>query len=229
MRDYSQVGHIRKMLEERLHLGASIDAFIDKIFAQAPNTLIELIFDDEPIQDDIFWQKVIHSLDALEHHVDAEKLYLHLARQPYNMGVELLHLAMNKHWGKLWLIELSRIVEGDMMGYHHTMRKRRDRDFLVWCFRYAWNGAREGLIQMAAETGDPIPASALLCVEAKEEAITAAVKALEYNSNSQVLEYIVAAKGPDIQEILGAILARMSTAPESASIQSIKECYSDLF
>jgi hypothetical protein len=229
MRSLSQVSHIRRTLDERLNLGASIDAFVEKMLLQAPNTLVELIFDEPPLQHLLFWQKVIDSIDTLEQYVSAERLYLHLARVTLLDGIELLHFALNNHTEELWLIDLSRTIEGDLMGYQHLMRKRKDRNFLVWCFRYAWKGARNGLIQMAAETGDPIPASALLCVEAKEEAIQAAVKALEYNSKSRVIEYIAAAKGPDVGDVLQKILLQTSTDRVSPSLYKIRSCYSDLF
>ena len=72
------------------------------------------------------------------------------------------------------------------------------------------------------------PAAALLCVEAKDAAINAAVKALEYNPDSKVLEHIAAAKGPDIQEVLVAILEKLSVEQNSDGLQKIKDCYSDL-
>ena len=127
MRNLSQVSHIRRTLDERLSLGASIDSFVEKMLEQAPNTLVELIFDEPPLQHFVFWQKVIDSIDSLERYVSAERLYLHLARITLLDGVELLHFALNNHIEELWLIELSRTIEGDLMGFQHLMRKRKDR------------------------------------------------------------------------------------------------------
>ena len=227
MRDYSQVHHIRKTIEERLLLGASINGFVDKILEQAPNTLIELIFDDDPIQNLVFHQKIIDSLDVLEQHMPAKDLYLQLVRQAHVDGGELLHLAINKYSEELWLIDLSKAVEGEMMGYHHMMRKRKDRSFLVWCFRYAWKGARSGLIQMAAETGNPIPSAALLRVGALEDAISAGTKALEHNPKSPVLEYMSSVNGPDLEEIVHLLLHRIPKDRIPESIQRIQKYYVD--
>ena len=202
MRDYSQVAHIRKTIEERLLLGASIQEFLDKMVAQAPNTFVELLFEDVPIEYPLFWQTIIKMIPTLEQHIEAKQLYLHLVKTVPEGKGEVLFKALQNHPEALWLIDVSSIVEQENMGYQHLMQKRKERSFLVWCFRYAWRGARAGLIQLAGETGNPVPSAALLRAGATEDAITAAAKALERNPNSPVLEYMAATIGPDISELV---------------------------
>ena len=132
MRDYSQVAHIRKTIEERLLLGASIQEFLDKMISQAPNTFVELLFEDDPIQHPLFWQTIVQMIPVLEQNIEAERLYLHLVSAVPNGKEEVLSRALQHHPEALWLIDISSVVEQDNMGYQHLMQKRKDRSFLVW-------------------------------------------------------------------------------------------------
>jgi hypothetical protein len=81
---------------------------------------------------------------------------------------------------------------------------------------------------MAAETGNPIPAAALLRVGAIEEAITAGYKALEKNPKSPVLECMAATIGPDIEEILQALLKHLSKDNLPEGLRQLQKCYPGL-
>ena len=131
MRDYSQVAHIRKTIEERLLLGASIQEFLDKMISQAPNTFVELLFEDDPIQHPLFWHTIVQMIPVLEQNIEAERLYLHLVSAVPNGKEEVLSRALQHHPEALWLIDISSVVEQDNMGYQHLMQKRKDRSFLV--------------------------------------------------------------------------------------------------
>jgi hypothetical protein len=224
MKGVSQVEHIRHTIEERLRLGASIDEYVEQILCKAPQSFIRLVLGERQIVDEYFRLQVLSCIEELERHVSAEQLFLKLAIQPYYDGPELLRLALERHSDDLWIIELSRIVEGNDMGYLHCVHKAKDRDFVAWCLRYANQGARQGLIRMAEETGNPIPAAALWRVGAKEDGIAAALKAIEKNPNSPVLEFVSASIGPEFSELISAIRESIPEGKRGLSLQKILQC-----
>ena len=227
MRDYSQVAHIRKTIEERLLLGASIQEFLDKMIAQAPNAFVELLFEEQPIQHPSFWQSIVAMIPRLEKIVEAKRLYVHLVSVAPTGKEEILSMALENHPEELWLIDVSASVEQSNMGYQHLMQKRKDRSFLVWCFRYAWRGARSGLIQLAEDTGNPVPSAALLRAGATEDAISAATKALVRNPSSPVLEYMAATVGPDIKELALLLQKSLPQGEASAAVTRLLRFYSE--
>ena len=94
------------------------------------------------------------------------------------------------------------------MGYYHMLHKHRheersrSRDIPLWCYRYAQQGARDGLIAFATETGNPIPAAVLYEIGAAEAGLKAAVGAFMKSSKSPVLEFLAAKIGPDLDNIV---------------------------
>ena len=78
---------------------------------------------------------------------------------------------------------------------------------------------------MAAETGNPIPASALMRVGAMDEAVIAGYKALEKYPKSPVLEYIAATIGPEIEEYLQLLIQKFSPTKIPEGIKQVKKYY----
>ena len=79
----------------------------------------------------------------------------------------------------------------------------------MWCQHYAQQGARDGLIAFAQDTGNPIPAAILYDLKDEGAGLEAAVGAFIRNPKSPVLEFLAAKIGPNLDEIVLAIDAKL--------------------
>lgn len=218
MHNLTNVTYIQNNIIERLRIGESIDVYIDNLLMQSPKILLRLL-EDHSIDHPVFTKKILQKIETLEQLAPPADMYVLLCKSFPQALLEILEIAIERHDTELWVVEISRLAENTNMGYMHLLHKEknRSRDLAPWCMRYAMHGAKQGLIAFAAETGNPIPASALCRAQADADGIIAAVEALRSNPKSPVLAFLAATIGPNIKDIVYEIAKHFSAEnlPES--------------
>lgn len=192
---------IRQKIENLLENGISIEGYMRQMLEKAPNNLLQMIY-QQPIENSDFWGVTLNMITDLERFSKPQRLYFYLEEQLLVPKRRLLHLAIKHHEESKWLVALSKRIEGAEFGKTHIFEKKRSKNLPQWIFSYAVEGARQGLVSFASETGNPLPAAALFRVQAYEEGIDAAIGALRRNPKSPVIKYVVAAIGPDVEQII---------------------------
>jgi len=212
---------IRKKIEDRLQINTPIEGYLKQVIETAPNNFVQLIF-NQPIENEVFWDVILDSLDTLERYVKPEILFLYLSDQLLVPKRKLLRLAIERHEEELWLLSLSKKIEGESFGKMHVLSKKNAKNLPHWVSRYALKGARQGLVDMAAETGNPIPAATLYRVKADDFGLKAAIAALNRNGKSPVVEYIAAAIGPNVDSIIQALQEAFDGKAPPAALRRLK-------
>ena len=197
-------------LQQALEQGESIEPILENWFLTNPQVIVQILF-EQRVQHPIFANSVFNYTENLEAIVSPEELYTELGKQMQPHADAFMDVVLERHPTSLWLIDVSRQVEGGRMGYRHLVHKHRShaRDLPTWCLQYALRGAREGLVAFAEDTGNPIPASVLFRVNAESEGLRAAVGAFRRNPKSPVLEFLTATVGPDIENIVQNIVSEL--------------------
>jgi len=192
---------IRQKIESLLESGIPIEGYIRQMLEKAPHNLVQMMY-QQPIENSEFWGVILNMITDFERYTKPQKLYFYLEEQLLVPKRKLLQLAIQHHEESKWLVALSKRIEGVEFGKTHIFEKKKSKNLPQWIFSYAVEGARQGLISFARETGNPLPAAALFRVDAYEEGIDAAVGALKKNPKSPVIKYVVAAIGPDVEQII---------------------------
>lgn len=192
---------IRQKIESLLENGIPIEGYMRQMLEKAPHNLVQMMY-QQPIENSEFWGVILNMITDLERYSRPYKLYFYLEEQLLVPKRRLLQLAIKYHEESKWLVALSRRIEGDEFGKTHILEKKKSKNLPQWIFSYAVEGARRGLVSFARETGNPLPAAALFRVDAYEDGMDAAIGALKRNPKSPVVKYIVAAIGPDVDQIV---------------------------
>ncbi len=199
-------------LEKALEQGESIEPILENWFITNPQVIVQ-IFLEKRIQNPRFAQSMLIFSEQVEAIVSPEELYMKLGQQMQTNSEAFMNLVIERHSTALWLVAVSKEVEGDRMGYHHLVNKHRThaRDLPTWCLQYALRGAREGLVAFAEDTGNPIPASVLYKVNAESYGLRAAIGAFRRNPKTPVLEFLAATVGPNIDDIVQQIIEELDS------------------
>lgn len=213
----SSIDRAQEQILELLESGKSISEVVNHWIQKDPQ-VIALLLLEQRIQHIVFAEYLLTIVDYLEAIVPPEELYSALGKQMKLNQESFMDWVLERHPSALWLVGLFRELEGSRMGYHHLFHKHkhvdrtRSRDIPLWCLRYAQQGAKDGLIAFAKDTGNPIPAAVLYGVGDSESGLEAAVGAFKRNSKSPVLEFLAAKIGPDIDSIVLEIDERLDEA-----------------
>ena len=192
---------IRQKIENLLQNDIPIEGYIRQMLEKAPHNLVQMMY-QQPIENSEFWGVILNMIVDIERYTKPQKLYFYLEEQLLVPKRDLLQLAIKYHEESKWLVSLSKKIEGDEFGKTHIFEKKRSKNLPQWIFSYAVEGARQGLISFARETGNPLPAAALFRVDAYEDGMDAAIGALNKNPKSPVVKYVIAAIGPDVEQII---------------------------
>lgn len=213
----SSIDRAQEQILELLESGKSISDVVNHWIQKDPQ-VIALLLLEQRIQHTVFAEYLLTIVDYLEAIVPPEELYSALGKQMKLNQESFMDWVLERHPSALWLVGLFRELEGSRMGYHHLFHKHthvdrtRSRDIPLWCLRYAQQGAKDGLIAFAKDTGNPIPAAVLYGVGDSESGLEAAVAAFKRNSKSPVLEFLAAKIGPNIDAIVLEIDERLGEA-----------------
>ena len=209
-------------LRELLETGQPIVDTVGEWMARDPQ-IVAVILLEQRIVHSLFGECLLGIVDTLEAFVPPEDLYVALGKQMTLNLDSFMNWLLERHGTALWLIDVFKELEGSRMGYHHLMFKHYNhgRDLPQWCQRYAQQGAQDGLVAFAQDTGNPIPASILYSLKDFDSGLEAAVGAFICNSKSPVLEFLAARLGPNLDDIVLAIDARLEEkdAPRPKRIQ----------
>ena len=213
----SSIDRAQEEIVELLEAGKSISDVVNH-WIQTDPQVIALLLLEHRIQHIVFAEYLLTIVDYLEAIVPPEELYSALGKQMKLNQEPFMEWVLERHPSALWLVGLFRELEGSRMGYYHLLHKHRhadrarSRDIPLWCLRYAQQGAKDGLIAFAKETGNPIPAAVLYGVGDSESGLEAAIGAFKRNSKSPVLEFLAAKVGPDLDAIILQIDERLDEA-----------------
>ena len=213
----SSVDRAQTQITELLETGKSIADVVNH-WIQTDPQVIALLLLEQRIEHIVFAEYLLTIVDYLEAIVPPEELYSALGKQMTLNQETFMDWVLERHPSALWLVSLSRELEGSRMGYYHLLHKHRhvdrarSRDIPLWCLRYAQQGAKDGLIAFAKETGNPIPAAVLYGVGDEESGLEAAVGAYKRTLKSPVLEFLAAKIGPDLDAIVKQIDERLEEA-----------------
>ena len=216
------VEQAEQQLRELLETGQSISGVVDAWMVRDPQ-IMAIILLEQRVVHSIFAEHLLSIADQFEAFIPPEELYVALGKQMTLNQPDFLDWVLEKHPTAFWLVELSRELEGSRMGYHHMMYKHHthSRDLPMWCQQYAQQGARDGLVAFAQDTGNPIPAAILYDLKDEKSGLEAAVGAFICNPKSPVLEFLAGKIGSNLDEIVLAIDARLDEehAPRPKMLQ----------
>lgn len=199
-------------IQQALEQGQSIEPILEDWFLTNPQVVVQILL-EQRVQHPVFANSVFNYAENLEAIVTPEELYTELGKQMQSHADAFMDVVIERHPTSLWLIDVSKLVEGEHMGYRHLVNKHRShaRDLPTWCLQYALRGARDGLVAFAEDTGNPIPASVLYRVNAEEAGLKAAVGAFRRNPKTPVLEFLTATIGPEIETIVQDIVGELDS------------------
>lgn len=208
----SQVSEAITEIEQTLTEGLSLEPIIERLLMTDPQVVMELLLQHR-IEHPVFAQMMLLISKDLEAFAEPEQLYMALAIQMRFNPEALLDVLFERHGTALWLPRVCQQVEGARVGYYHLMYKHQShaRDLPIWCVRYALNGARDGLVAFAEDTGNPIPAAVLYGFNDERAAFQAAVGSFRRNPKSPVLEFLFARVGPNIDAFVARIVEELSS------------------
>lgn len=166
-------------------------------------------------------------LAALETSVSPAGLYRRLVDLDPGAGPEVLRAAAERHPSAGWVVTLSEKVEGVSAGLIHlrTAAELPSSALRPLCLAHARAGHTRGLIAFAGETARLEPVLVLLQAGPVEAAAEAAVRALEADPGTPVIETLAAVWGPD----LDLLLCRMLPHLRSARTAKLLEPYAEGF
>ncbi len=209
-------------LQDTLDVGQSVSGIVDAWMAKDPQ-IVAMILLEQRVVHSMFAEYLLRIIDQLEAFVPHEDLYLALGKQMTINQETFMDFVLSRHGDDFWLIGLFKELEGSMMGYHHMMYKhqKQSRDLPGWCQQYAQQGARDGLVAFAQDTGNPIPAAILYALGAQSAGLDAAVGAFICKPKSPVLEFLASKIGPELDSIVQAIDLRLKAenAPRPRMLQ----------
>ena len=199
-------------VEYALNEGQSLEPIIERWLMSDPKVIVELLLNSR-VENPVFAQMMLVISEDLEAFVEPERLYMALALQMRFNPEALLKTVFERHGTALWIPQVCQQVEGARVGYHHLIHKHQNhsRDLPIWCVRYALNGARDGLVAFAEDTGNPIPAAVLYSFNDERAAFRSAVGAFRRNPKSPVLEFLLARVGPNIDKFVQQIIDELSS------------------
>jgi len=155
----------------------------------------------------------------LEKQLSPRGVYPRLVELAPEAAGEVLLRAAQRHPAAVWLVKLSRKVEGTRAGATHLVAAATHPSFAQSCVAHAEAGHIEGLLAAAAATGRAEPAAALLAADIVMAAQAAAL-ALGTNPESAVVAHLAAVWGPEPDAIVVRVVAHLRTRAAAVGLLS---------
>jgi hypothetical protein len=147
---------------------------------------------------------------VLEKQLTARGVYPRLVELAPELGPDVLRRAAERHPAAVWLVKLSRKVEGKGAGAIHLTAAAQRPSFAQSCVAHAEAGHAAGLLAAAEATGRPEPAAALLALDIRL-ATRAAAAALAVRPDSAVVAHVAAAWGPEPDLLVARVVPYLRT------------------
>jgi len=200
---------LRRDAETALGRGDSLDSLYGALAAEHPIALGELVYGPKALTGESAVRSALKVVEVLEKGLQPKALYPRLAKLGKDAAPEVLEAAVNRYPEAPWVLKLGSKLNV-VPGLNHLERLLAHPTFEAACFEHAQSGHFEALLQVAKE-GRPEPAAALLSVGAEDAAIKAADFALSRLPEANVIAWLVATGGLEIDDLLCRLLPHLKS------------------
>lgn len=207
---------LRRVAEEALIQGASLNSLYAALASEHPLALGELVFGPKALNHEAAVYSALTVAEVLENGLAPKALYPRLAKLCPSAAPAILEAAVNRYPGATWVMNLGEKL-GLVPGLQHLEELVNHAAFEAACFSHARNGHYEALFRIA-QKGLPEPCAALLAVGAQSEALGAAIAALDANPDAPVLQWLAAVGGLNIDTWLCGLLPQLRS---KAAVQNL--------
>jgi hypothetical protein len=211
---------IRQHLQTQIDAGESPTEALGILAAREPIALGELVVGPKAIPGSAMVLSALSEVEVLEKSIAPKALYQRLIDLGPDAGIEVLEVAVRRHPEAPWLVALSTRVEGPDAGLRQ-LRAVADRPcFIALCEAYAQAGSTEALVRLAGNLPRLEPVLALARQGSIAIIARAAAALLCADPEQPVLAWIAAIRGPDLDELVLAMIPHMRSSSGLRSLRA---------
>ena len=200
---------LRRDAEQAVAAGQPLDALYGALAGEHPIALGELVYGPKALRGEMAVRASLKVLETLEKNMQPKALYPRLVSLEESTATDVLDAAIARHPNAPWLTVLSKKLNV-IPGLKQLTTEVDGGQFSTACIAHARRGHHEALLALATK-GHPEPAAALLLVGDNASSIKAATLALRTRPEADVIAWLSAAGGPEIDTLLCRLLPHLQS------------------